>query len=103
MDNVLTWDENKVSKWLASIGYSAYEKQFKGMLIYTYLACLLIGFLLFGRTRHYRRCACQSRPRDAQGPFNALGWTTYGDTQAYIYPESPLAYTFERVGLCSSK
>ncbi|KAI7886001.1 hypothetical protein K492DRAFT_228711 [Lichtheimia hyalospora FSU 10163] len=29
MDNVLTWDENKVSKWLASIGYSAYEKQFK--------------------------------------------------------------------------
>ncbi|KAI8146277.1 hypothetical protein BJV82DRAFT_601166 [Fennellomyces sp. T-0311] len=29
MENVLLWDENKVNKWLASIGYSAYEKQFK--------------------------------------------------------------------------
>ncbi|KAI9255760.1 hypothetical protein BDA99DRAFT_149726 [Phascolomyces articulosus] len=29
MENVLQWDENKVNKWLASIGYSAYEKQFK--------------------------------------------------------------------------
>lgn len=49
MDNVLTWDENKVSKWLASIGYSAYEKQFKGVCVRVYLLlfrCLLIDVAL---------------------------------------------------------
>ncbi|KAI8385036.1 uncharacterized protein BYT42DRAFT_530399 [Radiomyces spectabilis] len=29
MDSVLLWDENKVNKWLASIGYSSFEKTFK--------------------------------------------------------------------------
>ncbi|KAI9470697.1 MAG: hypothetical protein EXX96DRAFT_585443 [Benjaminiella poitrasii] len=29
MEHVLMWDENKVTKWMASIGYSSYEKQFK--------------------------------------------------------------------------
>ncbi|KAI7859834.1 hypothetical protein BDC45DRAFT_162598 [Circinella umbellata] len=29
MENVLQWDENKVNKWLTSIGYGSYEKQFK--------------------------------------------------------------------------
>lgn len=24
------WDENKVAKWLSSIGYSSFEKQFRG-------------------------------------------------------------------------
>lgn len=28
--SVLLWDENKVNKWIASIGFSAYERQFKG-------------------------------------------------------------------------
>jgi hypothetical protein len=30
MDHVLTWDENKVTKWMSSIGFSSFEKQFKG-------------------------------------------------------------------------
>ncbi|KAI8891103.1 hypothetical protein K501DRAFT_281278 [Backusella circina FSU 941] len=29
MDNVLAWDENKVTKWISSLGYSTFEKQFK--------------------------------------------------------------------------
>ncbi|KAI8047402.1 uncharacterized protein B0P05DRAFT_566119 [Gilbertella persicaria] len=29
MEHVLMWDENKVTKWMTSIGYSSYEKQFK--------------------------------------------------------------------------
>ncbi|CAO3649699.1 unnamed protein product [Cunninghamella echinulata] len=29
MDNVLLWDENKVNKWIASIGYPSLETQFK--------------------------------------------------------------------------
>ncbi|KAI8342682.1 hypothetical protein BC941DRAFT_413550 [Chlamydoabsidia padenii] len=29
MDTVLAWDENKVNKWLASLGYSSFETQFK--------------------------------------------------------------------------
>ncbi|KAI8341554.1 hypothetical protein BD560DRAFT_412130 [Blakeslea trispora] len=29
MEHVLTWDENKVTKWMSSIGYASYEKQFK--------------------------------------------------------------------------
>lgn len=24
------WDENKVTKWMSSIGYSSFEKQFRG-------------------------------------------------------------------------
>lgn len=30
MDSVIQWDANKVYSWLASIGFPAYEKQFKG-------------------------------------------------------------------------
>lgn len=29
MEHVLLWDENKVTKWMASIGFSSFEKQFK--------------------------------------------------------------------------
>ncbi|KAI9019568.1 hypothetical protein CLU79DRAFT_704572 [Phycomyces nitens] len=29
MENVLLWDEIKVNKWMASIGYSVYEKNFR--------------------------------------------------------------------------
>ncbi|KAL0082175.1 hypothetical protein J3Q64DRAFT_1633900 [Phycomyces blakesleeanus] len=29
MENVLLWDEIKVNKWMASIGYSVYEKSFR--------------------------------------------------------------------------
>ncbi|KAL7309798.1 hypothetical protein PS15m_010638 [Mucor circinelloides] len=29
MEHVLMWDENKVAKWLSSIGYSSFEKQFR--------------------------------------------------------------------------
>jgi hypothetical protein len=34
MDNVLAWDENKVTKWISSLGFSAFEKQFKGTCEY---------------------------------------------------------------------
>lgn len=30
MEHVLMWDENKVTKWMSSIGYSSFEKQFRG-------------------------------------------------------------------------
>lgn len=30
MEHVLLWDENKVTKWMSTIGYSSFEKQFKG-------------------------------------------------------------------------
>lgn len=26
------WDENKVTKWMSSIGYSSFEKQFRGKI-----------------------------------------------------------------------
>ncbi|KAL9538510.1 hypothetical protein MBANPS3_010879 [Mucor bainieri] len=29
MEHVLMWDENKVGKWLSSIGYASFEKQFR--------------------------------------------------------------------------
>ncbi|CAO3636045.1 unnamed protein product [Mucor hiemalis] len=29
MEHVLLWDENKVTKWMSSIGFSSFEKQFK--------------------------------------------------------------------------
>ncbi|KAF1801882.1 hypothetical protein V8B55DRAFT_1474771 [Mucor lusitanicus] len=29
MEHVLMWDENKVAKWLSSIGYASFEKQFR--------------------------------------------------------------------------
>jgi hypothetical protein len=32
MDSVLNWDEAKVCKWLSGIGYTGYEKKFKGNL-----------------------------------------------------------------------
>lgn len=30
MEHVLNWDEDKVTKWMTTIGYSIFEKQFKG-------------------------------------------------------------------------